>query len=44
VFRSFDSDPARAEQVPHSAFVNEACPPGAPPRTSIEIRMFAFYD
>jgi hypothetical protein len=44
VFRSFDSDPARAEQVPHSTFVNEACPPGAPPRASIEIRMFAFYD
>ncbi len=43
VFRSFDSDPARAEQVPHSAFVDEACPESAPPRASIEIRMFAFY-
>jgi hypothetical protein len=44
VFRGFDSDPARAEQVPHSAFVDTTCPPDAPPRASIEIRMFAFYD
>jgi hypothetical protein len=44
VFRSFDSDPARAEQVPHSAFVDSSCPDTAPPRASIEIRMFAFYD
>ena len=44
VFRGFDSDPARAEQVPHSAFVNEACPASAPPRASLEIRMFAFYE
>ena len=43
VFRSFDSDPARAEQVPHSAFVDAACPASAPPRASVEIRMFAFY-
>lgn len=44
VFRSFDSDPAHAEQVPHSAFVDEACPASAPPRASVEIRMFAFYE
>ena len=44
VFRGFDSHPARAEQVPHSAFVNEACPASAPPRASVEIRMFAFYE
>ena len=44
VFRGFDSDPAGAEQVPHSAFVNEACPASAPPRASVEIRMFAFYE
>lgn len=43
VFRSFDSDPARAEQVPHSAFRDPSCPASAPPRASIEIRMFAFY-
>jgi hypothetical protein len=44
VFRSFDSDPARAEQVPHSAFIDQSCPGDAPPRASIEIRVFAFYD
>ena len=43
VFRGFDSDSARGEQVPHSAFVNEGCPASAPPRASVEIRMFAFY-
>jgi hypothetical protein len=44
VFRGYDSDPARAEQVPHSAFEDGTCPPGAPPRASIELRMFAFYE
>jgi hypothetical protein len=44
VFRGFDSDPARAEQVPHSAFADPSCPDTAPPRASIEIRMFAFYE
>jgi hypothetical protein len=44
VFRSFDSAPGRAEQVPHSAFVNESCPASAPPRASIEVRVFAFFD
>jgi hypothetical protein len=43
VFRSFDSAPGHAEQVPHSAFVNESCPASAPPRASIEVRVFAFY-
>jgi hypothetical protein len=44
VFRGFDSDPARAEQVPHSAFADQSCPADVPPRASIEIRMFAFYE
>jgi len=43
VFRSFDSAPGHGEQVPHSAFVNESCPASAPPRASIEARIFAFY-
>ncbi len=43
VFRSFDSAPGHAEQVPHSAFVNESCPASAPPRASVEVRVFAFY-
>jgi hypothetical protein len=41
VFRSFDS--LHAEQVAHSAFVNESCPADAPPRASVEVRVFAFY-
>jgi hypothetical protein len=44
VFRSFDSAPGHAEQVPHSAFVNESCPESVPPRASIEVRVFAFFD
>ncbi|WP_411152551.1 CmcJ/NvfI family oxidoreductase [Streptomyces sp. A30] len=44
VFRSFDSDPDRAEQIPHSAFVDETCPGNVHPRESVEVRMFAFYD
>jgi hypothetical protein len=44
VFRSFDSSPSHAEQVPHSAFVNDSCPASAPPRASIELRVFAFYE
>ena len=43
VFRSFDSAPGHAEQVPHSASVSESCPPSAPPRASIEIHVFALY-
>jgi hypothetical protein len=44
VFRSFDSALGQGEQVPHSAFVNESCPASAPPRASVEVRVFAFYD
>jgi hypothetical protein len=44
IFRGFDSDQDRAEPVPHSAFQDATCPPTAPPRASIEIRLFAFYD
>jgi hypothetical protein len=44
VFRSFDSSPGHAEQVAHSAFFNESCPASAPPRASVEVRVFAFYE
>ena len=30
--------------VPHSAFADQSCPADTPPRASIEIRMFAFYE
>jgi hypothetical protein len=41
VFRCFDSE---LEPVPHCAFVHPACPAGVPPRESIEIRFFAFFE
>jgi hypothetical protein len=44
VFRGFDSDPARAEAAPHTAFINPSCPGDAPPRESVEIRSVVFYD
>ena len=43
VFAGHDSDPARASQVPHSAFVNPQCPPGTPTRLSVECRCFAYW-
>jgi hypothetical protein len=30
--------------VPHSAFDDPSCPPGAPPRESIDVRAFAFFE
>lgn len=43
VFKAFDSDLDRVQGCPHSAFDNPDCPPGVPPRASVEIRAFAFY-
>ena len=44
VFKGYDSDPARATGVPHAAFDDPSCPPDAPPRASIDVRAFAFFD
>lgn len=44
VFRGFDSDPARQEAAPHTAFIDPSCPDDAPPRESVEIRSIVFYD
>jgi hypothetical protein len=43
IFKTYDSDPARARCVPHVAFDNPICPPDAPPRMSIEMRATAFW-
>ena len=43
VFKAFDSDTARVQGCPHSAFDDPTCPTGALPRSSIEIRAFAFW-
>lgn len=42
VFKSHDSDPARARRVPHCAFVDERCPPGGA-RVSVETRVLAVF-
>jgi hypothetical protein len=43
VFKTNDSDPRRAHCVPHGAFDNPDCPPGVPPRTSLEMRGIAYW-
>jgi hypothetical protein len=43
LFKTKDSDPARAHHVPHVAFDLPDCPPDAPPRTSIEMRATAYW-
>ncbi len=43
VFKTNDSEPGRAHCVPHVAFDNPACPAGAPPRVSIEMRALALW-
>jgi hypothetical protein len=44
VFKGYDSDRDRATGVPHSAFDDPSCPADAPPRASIDVRAFAFFD
>ncbi len=43
VFKTNDTDPARAHHVPHGAFSDPTCPADAAPRTSIEMRGVAFW-
>ena len=43
LFKTHDSDIARAHHVPHVAFDMPDCPPGAPPRVSIEMRATAYW-
>jgi hypothetical protein len=43
VFRSYDNLPTWRAGVPHSAFDDPSCPSGAPPRMSIEARVFGVY-
>jgi hypothetical protein len=44
LFKTFDSDPARAHCVPHVAFDHPCCPADAPPRVSIEMRAVAYWE
>jgi len=43
LFKTKDTDPRHAHHVPHSAFTDHDCPPGAPPRASIEMRAIAYW-
>jgi hypothetical protein len=43
VFKTHDSDPARAHRVAHTAFTDPACPAGAPTRGSVEARALALF-
>jgi len=43
VFKTNDSDPARAHSVPHVAFDDPDCAPDVPPRASIEMRAIAYW-
>jgi hypothetical protein len=43
VFICKDSEPGRAQNVPHCAFDDPSCPAGAPPRASIEMRAMAYW-
>lgn len=43
VFKTHDSDAARAHCVPHVAFDNPLCPADAPPRISLEMRALALW-
>ena len=43
VFKTNDSDPARAHHVPHVAFDDPSCPKGVETRSSIEMRACAYW-
>jgi hypothetical protein len=43
VFKTHDSDPARAHCVPHVAFDNPQCDARTAPRASIEMRGIALW-
>lgn len=43
VFKTNDTAPDEPSQVPHSAFDDPTCPPGVPPRSSIEMRAIAYW-
>ena len=43
IFKTNDSDPARAHSVPHVAFDDPDCPADVPPRASIEMRAIAYW-
>ena len=43
IFKTHDSDKSRARRVAHTAFDDPTCPPGTPPRGSVEARILALF-
>ncbi len=43
IFKTHDSDPARARRVAHTAFDDPTCPAGTPTRASVEMRALAVF-
>jgi hypothetical protein len=43
VFKAFDRDAGRVQGCPHTGFDDPTCPDGVPPRSSVEIRAYAFF-
>jgi hypothetical protein len=43
LFKTNDTAPEHAHHVPHSAFTDNGCLPGVPPRASIEMRGIAYW-
>lgn len=44
IWCGYDSDPAFASIVPHTAFSDPTCPTPVPPRANVECRCLAFFD
>jgi len=44
VFKAYDTEGEGPQCVPHVAFDDPTCPADVPPRASIEVRGFAFFD
>jgi len=44
IFVTNESDPQRPHHIPHTAFDDPGCPPGTIPRSSVEIRVVAYYE
>jgi hypothetical protein len=43
VLKDFDSDARCICRVPHTAFDDPTCPPGVPPRVSLDLQLFAIF-
>jgi len=44
IFVTNESDPRRPHHVPHVAFDDPSCPATAVPRSSVEVRVAAYFE